>query len=164
MHVSVNSGPAIPWDQFARENEGLSEGELAALEFEVSAEGYAEGGGGAVAPFTIEKVPAPPPFYTVAVYKIDMAYGGPEEGGWWYQCGERVDTLEAADGTNVAVPVVCATRDEAEVQRQRLEARMDEFNKGRRPISSVLSEGVYDVRICDGYAEQYFPATKPHYE
>jgi len=25
--------------------------------------------------------------YTVAVYICDRAYGGPEEGGWWYDCG-----------------------------------------------------------------------------
>ena len=27
---------------------------------------------------------------TRTVYLIDRAYGGPEEGGWWYDTGERV--------------------------------------------------------------------------
>jgi hypothetical protein len=25
------------------------------------------------------------------VYVCDQAYGGPEEGGWWYDTGERID-------------------------------------------------------------------------
>ena len=26
--------------------------------------------------------------YTVAIFFVDRAYGGPEEGGWWYDFGE----------------------------------------------------------------------------
>lgn len=40
-----------------------------------------------------------PTLYVVARYATDRAYGGPEEGGWWYDVGE----LEK---------VVLATRDE----------------------------------------------------
>ena len=37
----------------------------------------------------------------VNVYLIDLAYGGPEEGGWWFDFGQilssqRVDTYEEA--------------------------------------------------------------------
>lgn len=31
--------------------------------------------------------------FIVAVYKTGKAYGGPEEGGWWYYCGEHVRTV-----------------------------------------------------------------------
>lgn len=27
--------------------------------------------------------------YFVTVYLVDRAYGGPEEGGWYFNCGER---------------------------------------------------------------------------
>jgi DNA-directed RNA polymerase subunit RPC12/RpoP len=27
-------------------------------------------------------------YWSVAVYAVDRAYGGPEEGGWWYDCGD----------------------------------------------------------------------------
>ena len=26
--------------------------------------------------------------YTVAIFFVDRAYGGPEEGGWWFDTGE----------------------------------------------------------------------------
>lgn len=32
--------------------------------------------------------------YWVNVYRVDRAYGGPEEGGWWFDTGEPIHTLE----------------------------------------------------------------------
>ena len=31
--------------------------------------------------------------YVVAFYEIDRRYGGPEEGGWWYDCGALLRAL-----------------------------------------------------------------------
>ncbi|CAG0982501.1 hypothetical protein RHIZO_01814 [Rhizobiaceae bacterium] len=31
--------------------------------------------------------------YVLAFYEIDRAYGGPEEGGWWYDTGRLVRIL-----------------------------------------------------------------------
>jgi hypothetical protein len=39
----------------------------------------------------IEPCPAWSTLY-LAVYELDQNYGGPEEGGWWYDSGEVVDT------------------------------------------------------------------------
>ncbi len=33
------------------------------------------------------------PLNVIAVYERSRAYGGPEEGGWWYDCGELVTSL-----------------------------------------------------------------------
>src|ERR1039457_4413384 len=89
-----------------------------------------------------------PPFYTVAVFLCDRAYGGPEEGGWWYTAGERVDQLEE-DGVNVAQPQVFATEGFAYIGADKLNEKLNEtVNKGRRPASSVLSEGRYEARVC----------------
>jgi hypothetical protein len=38
-----------------------------------------------------EVIPRPPSFWTVAVYLREQAYGGPEEGGWWFDTGVRID-------------------------------------------------------------------------
>ena len=40
----------------------------------------------------------------VSTYKIDQCYGGPEEGGWWYDWYTLVDTLNV-DNEDVAIPV-----------------------------------------------------------
>lgn len=89
------------------------------------------------------------PIY-VNVYLVDQAYGGPEEGGWWYLCGEPVESI-VADSEGHAKELAIS-----------LEAGRYN-NAGRRPIHSVLSEGEYDVRIEQHFARP-FPERKPHYE
>ena len=38
----------------------------------------------------------PAEWASVAVYQVDRAYGGPEEGGWYYDCGTLVpETVRA---------------------------------------------------------------------
>ena len=104
-----------------------------------------------------------PPFYTVAIYLEDRAYGGPEEGGWWYDCGERIDDPEITG----CVPAIFRASEEAmaidccRATNDRLNATA---NDGRREISSVLSTGRYVARVCEGYPEPFFPTERPHYE
>lgn len=33
----------------------------------------------------------PATYWSVAVYETGLNYGGPEEGGWWYECGWLID-------------------------------------------------------------------------
>lgn len=88
----------------------------------------------------------------VNVYLIDRAYGGPEEGGWWYKCGSFVRGQQVHDD------------EEAERVKATLQAWCDEENSQRRSdIGSVLSEGRYDVYIEDEPGES-FPEVRPHYE
>jgi hypothetical protein len=104
------------------------------------------------------------PFWTVAIYLVDQAYGGPEEGGWYYQCGERQD--QVLDGVDPTV-LLQVTFDEdlairyAEMAQERLDATI---NAGRRDISSVLSEGRYNALVYNGYPPAHYPETRPHYE
>jgi hypothetical protein len=114
---------------------------------------------------------APPaPFWTVAIYLVDQAYGGPEEGGWWYQCGERVD--HALDGippefifnsfnpANGKSAEKCA-QDFAGI----LQVLLDRGpNMGRRDISSVLSTGRYNAQVYNGHPPKHYPERRPHYE
>lgn len=39
----------------------------------------------------------------VNVYALDRLYGGPEEGGWWFDCGEPVESVEVADDREARV-------------------------------------------------------------
>lgn len=95
--------------------------------------------------------------YTVAIFMVDLAYGGPEEGGWYYDCGyPSTDHLEYIRGFT--------TEEDAVFYCQQLnESVVVDLNKGRHPISSVLSEGRYTAIVCDGTPKPY-PRTRPHYE
>ena len=33
------------------------------------------------------------------IYQCSQAYGGPEEGGWWYSCGELIDSKRISNLT-----------------------------------------------------------------
>lgn len=95
--------------------------------------------------------------YSVAIYLVDRAYGGSEEGGWYYDCGEpdhdhaRYTRLFAAEG-------------DAHKYMRDLQSRIcADLNDGRPSISSVLSIGRYRACINEGLPAP-FPERRPHYE
>lgn len=109
-----------------------------------------------------------PTFWSVAVYLVDRAYGGPEEGGWWYTYGRRIDDRHEyslfADITT-CVPRLCYFEEEAYSFAERTQRALDAgVNKGRRDIGSVLSTGVYDAVVNPGYPPKHFPESRPYYE
>lgn len=112
-----------------------------------------------------EPQPAPAWFYTVAIFLCDRAYGGPEEGGWWYDCGEPIECpLDALSEPGLSAPRIFADQEAAIAWGKQLQDKLNEtINKGRRSIGSILSDGEYRAVVCDGYPRA-FPATKPHYE
>ena len=74
----------------------------------------------------------------VNVYMVDQAYGGPEEGGWWYNTW----AIEESHA--------CPDREQAERLRTWLEA--GDFNnqvQGNRELGSVLSRGVWELHVED---------------
>lgn len=86
--------------------------------------------------------------YYVNVYEIDRSWGGPEDGGWWYDSGEPVasipfDTLREAE----------AFRD----------AMNKKFPHSGSSSSVAYSGGDYAVFIEHKFARPY-PERKPHYE
>jgi hypothetical protein len=89
----------------------------------------------------------------VSIYLVDLAYGGPEEGGWWYRTRQLIRCKQYA------------TRDEAEAAREDEMIWCEETNRseGRREISSVLSTGRYVAYIEDEPGAD-FPDQIPHYE
>lgn len=121
---------------------------------------------------------APAPFWTVAIYLCDKSYGGPEEGGWWYNTGERVDHVLEGVNPNSLLTVFTgegtvyrdtedqtAAEQEAHAYAALLQTQLDAtVNRGRRDISSVLSDGRYHAEAHPGHPPAFYPATRPHYE
>lgn len=86
----------------------------------------------------------------VNVYLVDQAYGGPEEGGWYYTFGQ----------VHKSMPV---KPDKAERLMSAVERWCEKNNEERPPIYSVSSEGVYNVCLEEHPAE-HWPTERPWYE
>jgi hypothetical protein len=104
-------------------------------------------------------------FWTVAIFMVDRAYGGPEEGGWWYTYGTPIDHIPDGVNPHDLITVFAAdSKKEAHAWRDTLQASLDAGpNKGRRDIGSVLSEGQYAAELQAGWPRAY-PDVIPHYE
>lgn len=88
--------------------------------------------------------------FFVNVYLTDRAYGGPEEGGWWFDYGQ-IEAVYPCDTLKAAISL-----------REWL-LENDYTNEGRRPTSSVLSDGEYQITI-EFKPGQDWPKRRPHYE
>jgi hypothetical protein len=89
----------------------------------------------------------------INVYLIDRAYGGPEEGGWYYTCGELIRTI----------PISCPRVKDRIFPR--VEQVLDCWNRYRRSdIGSVLSEGKYVASVDRKPGKPFFPEERPYYE
>lgn len=84
----------------------------------------------------------------VAVYEEDQGYGGPEEGGWWFDIGE------------VKQVVPCSSYEQAENMRELL--RTEWKDEGRPTYSVLYSGGNYRISIEKNYPKDY-PQRVPHY-
>lgn len=111
----------------------------------------------------------PAPFYSVAVYMVDRQYGGPEEGGWYYDAGVLINYTE--DGMEDVLAALgedrtftFPTRQAAAAFRDKLESLLSEtLNKGRRPLHSVLSNGMYRAEVHENFPPPYWPSERPYY-
>lgn len=86
--------------------------------------------------------------YYVNTYEVDRGYGGPEEGGWWYDLGKPV----------ASVPF--ETLREAEAWQDTMEER---FPHTGTSSSVIYSGGDYRTHIERGFAEPW-PDRTPRYE
>lgn len=93
------------------------------------------------------------PKHYVNIYLHDRAYGGPQEGGWWYDC--YAPEQEECKWF--------PTEAEALAYVETAQAWCDQENSERRSdISSVLSEGRYEV-ILEVWPAEYSPSERPYY-
>ena len=102
-------------------------------------------------------------FSYINVYLVDRAYGGPEEGGWYYDYGNPVESRRVrVDWPQPSGPYT-HYMDEDTHQLEFLKLRYDRLNEGRPSVHSVLSEGRYKVIEEDRFARSW-PEKTPHYE
>ena len=88
----------------------------------------------------------------VNVYETDRIYGGPQEGGWYYDAGNPVKVMP--------VP-----RDRAKRLLARVRERLELINRNdrRRPGSSVLSTGDYLEAWVEDHPGREYPDERPTY-
>ena len=87
----------------------------------------------------------------VNVYLADQARGGPEEGGWYYECGQPVSSI------------ACDDDDEVAKYRVDMNAWCVKQNKDRPSMHSVASEGEF-VSVVEDEPAMAYPFERPHYE
>jgi len=105
------------------------------------------------------------------IYEIGQAYGGPEEGGWWYTCGEPVESTEI---TNL---------NKAQKSRDKLNQRFSNISRGYSlgfgehdgvdpngfaDDDYIIKGGVWGdtelLAIIEGSPAEPFPNERPRYE
>lgn len=85
------------------------------------------------------------------VYLCSQQFGGPEEGGWYFECGEPV----------ISVPLIFGHDVNAQIE-QRLERWADQYNEEWSPRYRWDKEA--RVRIQHGHAVKSYPDYYPSYE
>lgn len=86
----------------------------------------------------------------VTVYGRRLCYGGPEEGGWWYDHDEVVESIQLP--VRVAQEVLKAKQ-----------VLVEEANKARRPYHSVLG-GYKEWVTIEDEKGQHATRHRPQYE
>lgn len=92
--------------------------------------------------------------FVLAFYAVDRAYGGPEEGGWWYDTGDLVRVIRIERDLATAY-----------AKAARANRILDHLEADLRSVGSVAyAGGRHRVRVFEGTAPEYYPAVRPHYE
>jgi hypothetical protein len=87
----------------------------------------------------------------VSIYAVSRNYGGPEEGGWWYDICEFTGVSERVEVSEV------------EAAKERL-LKLFEDEQPRYPITSVLSDGPEYRVTFETRAGEFETEERPHYE
>jgi hypothetical protein len=101
------------------------------------------------------------PKHYANVYLYDREYGGPEEGGWWYDTYSPITDSSDWDSPppkHGHFPTV----EEAEKAITALDEWCKIENSTRRSPSSVLSDGHYTTRL-EAWPAEFEPKQRPHY-
>lgn len=94
-------------------------------------------------------------FY-VTLYLVDRAYGGAEEGGWWFDYGTPVmHSVNRCFDNEVDACEYVASQSVTDI--------LEDLNADCADINSVNCDGVYRILIEDSFPAM-FPAQRPHYE
>lgn len=93
--------------------------------------------------------------YWVHICLTDRAYGGSEEGGWYFETSQLIESMGPF-----------STREIADNHLASLQPHVDKMNENRPDINSVLSEGQYVcfVERRAGTVGEVWPRQAPRYE
>ena len=87
------------------------------------------------------------------VYKVAQNYGGPEEGGWWYDSGEPLESVKVD-------PFMMQDERDKLVVKLKENWADEQHPRGRRSCA-----GGPDVEVCfQNHFAEAFPQNRPHYE
>jgi hypothetical protein len=92
-------------------------------------------------------------FY-VNVYEVDRSYGGPEEGGWWYDSGVPFEGIQRNS-------YGCDTREEAVLVQEWLTRTLNDYQPSRSRYSVIGGADV--VAYIEVYPAECFPTERPYY-
>lgn len=95
----------------------------------------------------------PAKWWAVAMYETTEAYGGPEEGGWWYTVGELIEHGKIRYFDNL---------EEAEKYRDELWDLADEWNKCARKEGDLETRYIVQC-YTERMVETHFPKKRPYY-
>jgi hypothetical protein len=102
--------------------------------------------------------------HSVALYLVDKTYGGPEEGGWYYQYGILVEDIDIYDKIGF-LPRTFKNENAAVSAINNLNTKIAQLNEGRASIGHTNSQGVYELISAPGFlSPKTWPAERPHYE
>lgn len=97
--------------------------------------------------------------FSVAIYEVDRAYGGPEEGGWWFDTGEIVQRCRIRQFRDEEEAFACCRR------INRLLHHLRETHPQPYGLSSVCySGGHYAAEVHEGLPPARYPEERPFYE
>lgn len=102
--------------------------------------------------------------WTVCIVMHDRVYGGPEEGGWYYDTYDPFhhDVLELMKENELGI--FTYSKFQMQKARDHMWEIVDRINKKeRRDVNSVLSNGEYSVEVYEGYPK-FIPEERPRYE
>lgn len=86
-------------------------------------------------------------------YAVSRQYGGPEEGGWYYDAGRLLRSVNVTGWTD----------DDTEIEKKHLTEQYGWPKEGRNGRYSVNGGEDFEIHMEDGPGADY-PKERPHYE
>jgi hypothetical protein len=96
-------------------------------------------------------------YWAAAIYLVDLYYGGPEEGGWYYTSGER------KIGAPYPFPIYWNAGEKPTAALKVMDEWCTQENMGTPDIDSVLSVGRHEVKIFRNQLPTHYPSKRPYY-
>ncbi|WP_230771773.1 hypothetical protein [Sphingomonas sp. Leaf4] len=91
--------------------------------------------------------------HILAFYETDRAYGGSEEGGWYFDCGTFVRAITIHTSEDTALRVMA-----------RANRLLDRLQRYKLPVDSCIYRGGrHRVCVFDGIPPARFPVERPRY-